>query len=436
MQPHAPLSDGDKDYVWQAHQHGDSLAQIAQHLRCSVGCVRTWWRQARDHGPAALHERVRGRPPTGLGSTFPREIIERALGLKGQHPRWGGRRVWTELHTDPRLRDQSVPSPSLLNALFHTHGLTQPRRSPALTAPTPSPPIPTAGHVVWQLDAQEGVGLADNHRVTICTIRDPYGAAFIASQVVDVTTEHGYRKPTWQEVQAILRQAFSEWHTLPDVLQTDNDPAVWGGRADAFPTLLTLWLIGLGIEPRHIRPHRPTDQGAVERSHRTLADFTSDETARANAAALQHALDHERLQHNAAFPSRASDCSGRTPLQAHPELLIPRRMYTPTHEATLFKLGRVDAYLAQGRFERKVSCVGQITLGHHVYGVGQGWAGQRVRVHLDLATRQWVICNQHDEPIVRQAVCGLDSATLLGLPLDSDGSPQPVQLAFPWGLAA
>ncbi|MFN8497551.1 MAG: helix-turn-helix domain-containing protein [Anaerolineae bacterium] len=235
MQQHAPLGNGDKDYLWQARQRGDSLAQIADQLHCSVACVRKWWRRARDHGPAALHGQSRGRPPSGLGATFSREVVERALALKGQHPRWGGRRVWTELHTDPRFCDQHLPSPSLLHALFHAHGLTQPRRSPALTPPLPPPPTPMVGHVVWQLDAQEGVRLADDHRVTICNIRDPYGAVFIASQVVDVTTEYGYRKLTWHEAQAILRQAFSQWHTLPDVLQSDNDPAVWGAAPTPSP---------------------------------------------------------------------------------------------------------------------------------------------------------------------------------------------------------
>lgn len=108
-------------------------------------------------------------------------------------------------------------------------------------------------------------------------------------------------------------------------------------------------------------------------------------------------------------------------------------MYTPTNEITLFKLGRVDAYLAQVRFERKVSCVGQITLGHHVYGVGRVWAGQSVEAHFDLATRQWLIHDARGQLIVRHAICGLDTATLLGLPVESDCPSQPVQLAFAWG---
>jgi hypothetical protein len=107
---------------------------------------------------------------------------------------------------------------------------------------------------MWQLDSQEGIPLHDGDIATICNIRDPVGAAMIASQAFSVKTELHWRKLTWQEVRGVLRQAFTEWQTLPDGVKTDNELGLAGGPTDPYPGQLTLWLVGLGIKHRCIRP--------------------------------------------------------------------------------------------------------------------------------------------------------------------------------------
>lgn len=39
----------------------------------------------------------------------------------------------------------------------------------------------------WQLDCQAALPLADDHRASICTFRDPVGAAILVAQAFDVT---------------------------------------------------------------------------------------------------------------------------------------------------------------------------------------------------------------------------------------------------------
>ena len=70
----------------------------------------------------------------------------------------------------------------------------------------------------------------------------------------------------------------------------------------------------------------------MERGHRTLDYFTLDDESRAYVDGLQQGLDRERHTYNQYFPSRASDCAGRPPLVAHPELLHPRRPYQPERD--------------------------------------------------------------------------------------------------------
>lgn len=127
-------------------------------------------------------------------------------------------------------------------------------------------------HEVWQVDHQEGHRLADGSVATICNIRDPYGAAMIASQAFSVKTKLRWRKLTWEEVRQVLRSGFTEWQTLPDSVLTDNEMGLGGNLNDPFPSWLSLYLAGLGIKHNFIRSHQPTDQPQVERNHRTLED--------------------------------------------------------------------------------------------------------------------------------------------------------------------
>ena len=143
----------------------------------------------------------------------------------------------------------------------------------------------------------------------------------IASQAFSVKTEQRWRKLTWEEVRQVLRAGFAEWQTLPDSVLTDNEMGLGGNPNDPFPSWLSLYLAGLGIKHNFIRSHRPTDQPQVERNHRTLDGLTEDESSRQDLASFQHSLDQERHVYNYEFPSRASDCGGLPPLQAHPELL-------------------------------------------------------------------------------------------------------------------
>jgi hypothetical protein len=293
-------------------------------------------------------------------------------------------------------------------------------------------------HEVWQLDSQEKIELQDGEIAVICNVRDPFGAAMIASQAFAAKTAKHWRKLDWTEVRQVLRTGFTEWHTLPDQVLTDNELVLAGAPCDPFPSKLTLWLRGLGVKHARIRPHCPTDQPQVERNHRTLDNFTLDEVSRANVPSLQQALDRERQTYNAYFPSRASDCSGRPPLTVHPELLQPRRPYQPEWELALFDLQRVFDYLATFTFERQVSANGTISLGRNCYSLGRPQAGKTLHVQCDPIKREWVCYEKVDQDasevkreLARRPVKGIDVLTLTGLKPLVPTLSQPLQLTLP-----
>lgn len=426
-----PLTQAEKEKIYQGKLQGRTLPEMAAEVHCSLACARKWWRQGRDHGLQGLRAPRRGRRCSGILSRFDSLVADKALALKRNHHRWGADRVLVELHQDPELKGLQLPSRSRLAVFFQERCPECVAKYSTPPPPCPRPPDVSGVHERWQLDPQEGLILRDGQRVTLCNIRDPVGAALIASRAFVVTKGRSWRKLHWTEVRQVLREAFTEWGTLPDSVQTDNAHCLAGVPTDPFPGLLTLWLVGLGIQHRLIRPGHPTDQAHIERSHRTLNDFALDDEALLDMAHLQPALDRERAIHNQAFPCHASDCAGRPPLSAHPELLHPRRPYRPEQEWALFDLQRVYDYLATVHLQRKVASNGLVKLGQQTYAVGRRYAAQTLQVHFDPQQAQWVFLTAAGEEIARRAPKNLTVQHLTGLePAEHQPLP-PLQLTLP-----
>lgn len=439
MRKRAPLTLAEKERIYEGKLQARTLAEVASSVGCSLSCARKWWRQGRDHGWKGLQAGRLGTERTGILSHFDPCIADKALTHKRRHPRWGADRVLIELRKDPELAGVRLPKRSHLSAFFK-------ERCPECVAPhkprqpaPAQPPRATGVHELWGLDMQEALRLQDGDIATICNIREPVGAAMIASQACSVKTPRHWRKLTPEEVRATLRAGFTEWRTLPDGVLSDNELLLHGSPTDPFPSLLTLWLRGLGVRHEFIRPHTPTDQPHTERNHRTLDGLALNEDDLANLSAVQQALDRERHIYNHEFPARASDCAGRPPVVAHPELLQPRRFYQPDWELALFDLQRVFDYLATFTFERKANASGQVSLGRRLYSIGRVHAGKTVLVHFDAEQQQWVFSakaedktgEQETEELARRPPKGLDVQTLTGLdPTDCQPAP-PVQLSFP-----
>lgn len=434
MTNRAPLSQVEKERIYRGKLAGYTLPELAAEVGCSVGCARKWWRVGRDKGLEGLRSPRRTRGKTGTLSQFDPRIAEAALTLKKAHPRWGAKRVLVELKADPSLRGLRLPGRSRLADFFQ-------EKCPNCIAARRSHfgrlkrgPAATCVHELWQLDNQEGVRLNNREVATICSVRDPVGAAMIVSRAFSVGTKRRWRKLEWTETRDVLRDAYTEWQTLPDGIQTDNELGLAGASNDPFPGKLTLWLAGLGVTHRFSRPGRPTDQPHIERSHRTLGDWTADEEGMKDLAHLQQRLDHERYVHNHLYPSQASDCAGHPPLIAHPELLSPRRPYQPGLELELFDLQRAYGYLAQFTFKRKVSAAARVSLGRQSYTLGKKLVREHqlktVLVRFDQVHAGWSFFTPEDEEIISLPVKGLDVQDLTGLNLAIERPARPVQLAF------
>jgi transposase InsO family protein len=167
---------------------------------------------------------------------------------------------------------QGLPLPSAAEIGRYLHQWDRFRRPIKSKPLTQRPEPPTYVHQRWQVDFKVQIALKDGTQVDLYTCRDPFAKVCIDAHLVpngQVGTKG--KRPSVESAQTFLRACFGRWHTLPDEIQTDGEPAL-SGRAGGtfFPTRFAVWLKGLGIDYRAIRPGRPTDNAEVERCHRTL----------------------------------------------------------------------------------------------------------------------------------------------------------------------
>lgn len=405
----------DRRTFYERHQRGETYAEIAQAAGVSLGCVRYWCRRLRDGGSCVTH--YPGRPP-GLLQRFSPLVRYVLLRLRLEHPRWGASRLRYGLAHRPALAHQALPSVAQIGRYLRQWPRRQPpRRTRPLAARRPN--TPTRVHQRWQVDFKLGVALADGSQVTLHTVCDPVGEVCVMARVTPAgRAGQAPAHVTLRQLQATLRAGFAYWHTLPEEVQTDNEAVFIGHPNWPFPSPFTLWLVGLGIRQVRSRPGRPTDNAEVERCHQTVYNYALCGNEQRNCAELQDVLDRAVAELAFDLPSRAPGCAGRPPAQAHPELLQPTRLFAPEHEWSQFDCARVDAFLAQQAWQRRVGATGQITLGgrRQRYAVGRAYAGQTIWVGFDPEDRHFVFyaaAMPHLE-LGRRPARGLSQAELLG----------------------
>ena len=202
-----------------------------------------------------------------------------------------------------------------------------------------------------------------------------------------------------EAVQVWLVKTFRRWGP-PERLRVDNGWP-WGSGGD-LPTVLALWLWGLGCELIWNRPGHPQENGTVERFH-GLLDAWGEPGQSADCDAWARQVEWVVHTQRSVYPA----VNGRSREEAYPELeQNPRRL--PAESPLVWDIERVRSRLAKGQWRRQVDKVGQISLYHRTYGVGRVWAGQEVHVRFDGERNEWVVLDKQGTEIARrvsQEIC-------------------------------
>lgn len=211
------------------------------------------------------------------------------------------------------------------------------------------------------------------------------------------------------EVRSQLRKWFEVWG-LPKAIRVDNgDP--WATRSD-IPSALALWLVGLGVKLLLNRPRVSTDNGIVERDHGVLANWVEADKA-PHRQALQKHLDWAIHMQRERYPA----IQGQSRVQAFPNLRRNQRHYSHPQETHRWQMQRVDDFISQFVWTRRVDKVGRISLFSTAYSVGRAYAGHDVNVHFDIPTREWVIENEQGQVLKRHLSQEITTERILNLNL-------------------
>jgi len=424
------------------HKQGLSYREIAEQYGLSRGCIRYWCRRQRDGGSCKSSYQ---RKSSGILSRFDGLVRYKVLRFRLEHPKWGPRTIGYHLTKVPSLKGLRLPSRTQIGRYLHQWERFRRKRKKPSEDTRPDPP--TEVHQCWQIDFKIDIGLADGTTVDLHTVRDPVGEACLgavlhSTQQVNMRT----KRVSMQDVRTTLRYCFDVWNTLPDQVQTDGESTLVTSREDAFPSIFTLWLVGLGILHRVIRRGMPTDNAEVERCHRTVHDYAIVGNEHHPIVKLQSILDDAVAEMAIDLPSRADGCAGRTPAEAHPELFRPRRFFRAELELALFDLRRVDAFLSTFTWTRKANKTGQICIGGQKqrYSVGRAYAHKQIWIRFDPADRCFVFyrptsaldesVHERLREIGRRPARNLEVEDLTGL-ATRPASLVPQQLAFPFCFA-
>ena len=412
---------------YQRHSGGETYEEIARGMGVSRECVRYWCRRQRaGKGVQSQYP----RKPAGLLSHFAPQVRFVILRLRLEHARWGPDRIRHTARQRHSLCGLRIPSLAQIGRYLHQW--VRFRRKPTQRIERSRPQQPQRVHECWQLDFKIGIVLQNGRQVNLHTVRDPVGAACIGAVVYDAgKAGRRPRQITVAQTRSTLRRCFAFWNTLPERLQTDNQTGLVAVRqSNDFPTGFTLWLVGLGVEHVFIRSGHPTDNAEVERCHRTVTEYAIVGNQDLSQEQLQQTLDRSVHALNFELPSQAHGCYGKTPIEAHPELLASvRRPFRPEWETACFDLAQVYDYLADFSWERTVSRVGRIDLGAHRYSVGMKYAHQRITIHFEPATCEFAFYDEQ-EFIRRRPALGVSVEELTGLG-NPKASPGPQQLPLP-----
>jgi len=403
---------------WKA---GQSDPQIAQAMQRPLATIRKWRRRYQRQGRQGLSSQL-GRPRTGPLSGSCVELVQTIADLRQAHPGWGPLTILTELQKDLRLAGKVLPSRSRIAAYFKAHEWVRPyQRRQEL--PEPKPQSIERPHQEWEMDAQGTIQVQGLGGVWLLTIQDVFSRVKVAS----LACLHKTHADT-PDHQLVLRWAFVEFG-LPEQISLDHDSVFYDNRCGSpFPTLLHLWLIGLGIDVRFIHLPPPSEHARIERAHQTLTRQALTGQTFPAVADLQNQLDARRHFLNRSYPCRS--LQGQPPLLAFPQARTTQRPYRLEWEKELLELERVYAYLAQGRWFRRTTQAGMFSLGDQRYNARAKLANQTLEITFDPQTGELICLPEKLSQTVRIKIKGLTKETLMG-ELDPLLSPPAYQLALP-----
>ena len=333
------------EFVTLALAGGVSMTELCRRFGISRKTGYKWRGRFTAEGVTALVDRPQDR--SRAGQQTPAHTEAKVLALRRKHPTWGPRKLHRRL-LNLGHAPQVLPAVSTLGRILHRAGCISPASSaqhqPGQRFNRSEP------NQLWQMDFKGHFALQRQGRCHPLTVLDDCSRFSVGLQACadEQTTT----------VQHRLERIFTVYG-LPESILCDNGPPWAGGRREH--SVLSVWLLRLGIAVIHGRPYHPQTQGKDERFHRTLKADLLDRHDWRDLPEAQRRFDRYRRLYNHDRPHEALG------------LAVPATRYQPSARRLPPALPPVE-YGAH-ELVRPVKSKGEITFRNRFYYVGQAFVG-------------------------------------------------------------
>jgi transposase InsO family protein len=239
------------DFVEEALKENANVRALCRGHGITPRTGYKWLKRYRLQGEEGLYDRSR-RPRHSPRKSSP-NVEAAVLKVRRTYLAWGGRKIQWKLAQEGI---QPTPSASTITAILHRNEMIQPQES---DKHRPLQRFEMEGpNQMWQMDFKGHFEIVDGSVCHPLTVLDDHSRFLVGLKAC--------RFERSRTVRAHLEGIFRRYG-LPERMLMDNG-SVWQG----YHTRLTSWLMHLGIQVVHGRPHHPQTQGKDERLHRTLKD--------------------------------------------------------------------------------------------------------------------------------------------------------------------
>lgn len=277
-----------REFVQLAQQDGVNRRELCRRFEISPKIGYKWLTRYQRLGEAGLVDQ--SRCPRLSPQRTGQDIEATVIGLRGEHPNWGGRKLRRRLAD---LGYADIPAPSTITDILHRHHLIDddPRRSTGRLRFEHDQP-----NALWQIDFKGYFDTPGGRCHPLTALDDHSRFNLILTACAKQNTE---------TVQAALTGAFQRYG-LPVRINADNG-APWGScsQPEHGITQLTVWLIRNGVLVSHSRPAHPETNGKEERFHRSLKAEVLNGRSFTDLGHVQQALDRWRTVYNHERPHEA-----------------------------------------------------------------------------------------------------------------------------------
>jgi transposase InsO family protein len=277
------------------------------------------WKERRASGEAYWFEdrshAVENCPHATAG-----RLVNSIIATRRRFPHFGPKKVKAWLERERPEVDW--PAASTIGDILKQEGLVEPRRRRRRAIAQGEVVTPaSAPNEEWAIDFKGWFRTRDGTRCDPLTITDAVSRYLLEVRIVD---------PTSASVRCAMERVFEEIG-LPDAIRSDNGTP-FGSTGAGGLSVLSVWWLKLGIEPRYIPPASPQDNGRHERMHRTLKAQTSKPPAD-TAAEQQRRFDAFRHHFNEQRPHEALEQMPPAKAWHPPSRVLPGRLEDPWYDA-------------------------------------------------------------------------------------------------------